>query len=101
MGKNQGVIRLRNGCKRKLTSSEKTRGYIFITTDSVARDLVNKGNVLIDNKIFECKKRKNKIDKYGRLVFGIKNAREVGDSEIFFITKKGDLFINLKNNYAE
>lgn len=94
MGKNQGLIRISNGFKKNLSTSEQNRGYIFITVDPIAKKMINNGIILINNKVFKNENKKNKfIDKYGRLPVGIKMAKSLGNVKLSFIFKNGRLSI--------
>lgn len=63
MAKNQGLLRLRSGISRKITKSEKTRGYIFVSMDTALADASGSHpTIVIDGVNIGVRK----IDKYGR-----------------------------------
>ncbi|QQS38901.1 hypothetical protein IPM62_06000 [Candidatus Woesebacteria bacterium] len=79
MGIRQGVTRYTSGYIRKLTNSEKARGYMFISNDRLI-----KGNkdikIIIGNKNFSGEN----IDNSGRIVAGKDVIQDIGNKDITF-----------------
>jgi len=67
MGKNQGLNRLSNGVKRKVTASEVNRGYLFISKDKSVEGLLGEEfDTIIYDQIFKYRS----IDSSGRIYVG-------------------------------
>lgn len=89
MAKNQGFNRLTEGFSKKLTKSEISRGYLFISKDRKVLKL--KELSVIANKE---KLGKMKLDSYGRLGIGKAVIGKIGQSACHF--KLEDNILHLK-----
>lgn len=79
MGANQGLIRLSRGVNRELTSSEISRGYLFITKDKAVQKILGKDFLVkIKNNDFE----NQNLDNSGRISIGKMCTQKLKNQEI-------------------
>lgn len=85
MGSNQGYMRLINGYTKTLNSSEKKRGWLFITKDKKGIELIKpSAEVRFNGKI-----KVFPVDNYGRLLTGREYVSTLPDT--FNICFKDDV----------
>lgn len=85
----QGITRYTAGYVRKLTNSEKARGYMFISNDRLI-----KGNRDIEIVIGNKKYSGENIDNSGRIVVGRDIIKVIGDNEISYLLRDNILTID-------
>lgn len=92
MGKNQGLKRLGDGTSRKLTNSELSRGYLFVTHDSNIQKIINPNDfeVLVNGKLAG----RYKIDSSGRIFIGKQTLNYVGTKTLSFQVKNKKLHLS-------
>lgn len=88
MGLNQGYNRIISGFVKKVTKSEKDRGYLFVTQDKKALKLL-RPNIKIN---FEGTILKKTIDDYGRISLG-KQILEKASDKVSIVYKNKELII--------
>lgn len=92
MGKNQGLKRLDGGISRKLTNSELSRGYMFVTMDTHIQKIINPKDfeVLINGKLAG----RYKIDSSGRIFIGKQILNHIGAKPLSFQVKNKKLHLS-------
>ena len=78
MGLNQGLHKFQKGFSRRLTKSEQTRGYLFISKDKLIKKMDLE--IAINKDLWG----KKKVDSHGRIGAGKKLLSQVGNKEIYF-----------------
>ncbi len=79
MAANQGINKFTRGCERKLTASELSRGYLFISLDKKVTSIPNL-KILLNDSVYINKE----IDNSGRIGIGKEIVREMSDDVIRF-----------------
>lgn len=78
MPKYQGLNNLKRGITRKLTLSEASRGYLFISKDRAFREIV--GDQLIVN--INGKPYSKRLDSHGRVFIGKSTTDYLSSNEV-------------------
>ncbi|MFC1986265.1 hypothetical protein ACFLWC_04655 [Chloroflexota bacterium] len=83
MGTNQGLIRLKNGIKRKISKTEVNRGYFFLSLDKKLCTLLNVEKFILEiNGNLVTNRR---IDNWGRFQIPRHILRRIGSERYIFV----------------
>lgn len=83
----QGLRRLKEGFEKKLTNSEISRGYIFVTMDKEAKKIIGENFLL---KVKDVSFKNKNIDSFGRVSIGREVAKKLAGKKIV-LRLKGNL----------
>jgi hypothetical protein len=89
MGRNQGVIRLKQGIVRNLTPHELARGYLYISQDKHLREILDVDDFEVAMGGEVCSRRA--IDSYGRVQIPVRLLRDIGTArkaDIVLVSRK-------------
>ncbi len=90
MGKNQGLNNLTKGFNRRLTQSEVSRGYLFISKDRAILKILDEGFKV---RIGEIELKNKKLDSSGRITIGKVLSSKLAEKEIRLKLEKNNLLI--------
>lgn len=91
MAARQGLNRLLNGTKKKITDSEANRGYFFVTNDVLAKNKLGK---LFDVRFGKFLLKDRHVDSYGRISVGRVILRDFKDKPLFMKIEARLLVVN-------